>query len=247
MHSNNQKAQALAHAIEPLVSTSYPITLPPEYRYAHLSLALIDTIFSLGAKYESTQKTVLRYAQSTGLTRFRTALDVWPPISEQQPISALLAQYRERGLDAMCFDVLNNRQRTSTHKSSSITKAEAVFRAARLLVDYDVNYFQDIPKMTSNEDFARDFRAIPGQSSGTGLAYWWMLTGSEDRIKPDRMVMRFMANVVERQSLSPEEAQRLAEDALTLLQPQFPLLTLRQMDYLIWVYERHSQTSTNHP
>lgn len=243
MSRSPTNARTLAHVLEPLIAARYPVHLPSEYRYAHLSLTLIDAIFSLGAQYESTRATVLRYAHATGLTPFRTSVDAWPSPAEQQPVDALLTQYRERGLEVMRAEVLNNRQRTSTH-ASAITKAEAVCQAAELLVAYQVHYFQDLPKIRDNPAFAHDFRTIPGQTPGTGLAYWWMLTGSDRHIKPDRMVIRLMESALGRQGLSPQDAQCLAEDALSLLKPRFPTLTLRQMDYVMWTDERNRHAPT---
>jgi hypothetical protein len=237
MNTWNEQAKALAQPLESLLVSRYPVTLPSEYRYAHLSLALIDAVFSLGARYESTRATVLRFAKVEPLRPFRESLDVWPSLDAQQPLADLLTRYRQRGMDSMLSEVYQNRQRTSSHESA-ITKAEAVLRAATLLVSYHVNYFQDIPKVMANRSFADDFRAIPGQTSGTGLAYLWMLTGSDMHIKPDRMVIRFIEQATSLRGLSPQQTQRLVEAALELLRPQFPGLTVRQIDYVIWSYER---------
>ena len=35
-------------------------------------------------------------------------------------------------------------------------------------------------------------RAIPGQRSGISLTYFFMLAGSDDLVKPDRMLGRFL-------------------------------------------------------
>lgn len=243
MNFVNRFANDLAQALESILVDRYPVALPPEYRYAHLSLALIDTIFSLGARYESTRATVLRFAEAEQLQPFRASVDVWPSLSEQQQLDALLARYRDRGMDGMRSEVFNNRQRTSTH-ASAITKAESVFQATELLVAYEVHYFQDIPKIMANPSFTRDFQAIPGQTPGTGLAYFWMLTGSDRHIKPDRMVIRFIEQAINWRHLSSQDAQRLAEETLKLLQPRFTNLTIREMDYVIWTYERSRNTKT---
>jgi hypothetical protein len=71
-----------------------------------------------------------------------------------------------------------------------------------------------------------------------------MLTGSDGHIKPDRMVIGFMESALGRHGLSPQDAQYLAEDALTVLRPQFPALTLRQLDYVMWTYQRSRQANT---
>lgn len=241
MNTNKGNAQSLAGSLEPLLASCYPVSLPSEYRYAHLALAVIDTVFSLGARYESTRATVLRFAQSVRLKPFRESVDTWLARSEQVPLTDLVTMYQQRGIEDMASDVYRNRQRTSTH-ASAITKAEAVFRAAEVLLAYQVNYFQDIPRVMSDPGFESDFRSIPGQGPGTGLAYFWMLTGSEMHIKPDRMVRRFIERATGFQALSAVDAQHLVEDAVERLQPRFPNLTPRQADYVIWENERSRQT-----
>ncbi|PSR26087.1 MAG: hypothetical protein C7B46_20285 [Sulfobacillus benefaciens] len=237
MNPSKRNVLDLSKALESLLVTRYPVQLPSEYRYAHLSLALIDAIYSLGAKYESTRATVLRYAQNAGLKPFRVSVDEWPAVSDQQPLSDLLTMHRQRGLENMLSDVYQNRQRTSAH-ASSITKAEAVFQAAEVLEAHHVNVFQDIPGIMGNPSFEADFRTVRGQGPGTGLSYFWMLTGSEDHIKADRMVIRYLEATTGLRRLSGDDAKRLMEAAAALLCPRFPTLTLRQMDYIIWEYQR---------
>lgn len=237
MDQFDSRAKTLAKALEPLIASRYPVQLPSEYRYAHLSLALIDTIFSLGAKSESTRATVLRYARVAALKPFRDSAAEWPPVSAQQPLSDLLNMHRQRGFQNMLSEVYRNRQRTSTH-ASSITKAKAVFHAAQVLETHHVNYFQDVPRLMGNPSFEADFRNVRGQGPGTGLPYFWMLTGSDEHIKADRMVIRFLERETGVHGLSAEDAQHLIEAAAELLRPRFPLATLRQIDYVIWEYER---------
>lgn len=239
MIKNN--SESLSRALEPLIATRYPLQLPSEYRYAHLSLALIDAIFSLGARYESTRATVLRYARTVGLKPFRESVAKWPALADQQPLDDLVILYRQRDLSDILSLVYQNRQRTSTH-SSSISKAEAVFHAAQLLREYHVNYFQDIPKIMGNPTFDTAFRQIRGQGPGTGLSYFWMLTGSEEHIKADRMILRFIERASNIHGLTAQDAQNLVADAVELLRPRFPLITLRQIDYLMWDHERSQDT-----
>lgn len=168
MTPSDSRVQNLVRALEILLKIRYPIELPSEYRYAHLSLALIDTVFSLGARYESTRNTVLRYARHAKLKPFRPSVDAWPPTHDQEPLSKLEDYYRREGLDRMLTSVYQNRQRTSTHPSS-ITKAQAVCQAAEVLTAYHVQYFQDVPRIMDDPAFEADFRSIKGQGPGTIL------------------------------------------------------------------------------
>lgn len=64
-----------------------------------------------------------------------------------------------------------------------------------------------------------------------------MLAGSDDLIKPDRMIMRFLEAALNR-SASLADAQELLKGAAELLQREFQEMTPRLLDYAIWNYQR---------
>ena len=83
----------------------------------------------------------------------------------------------------------------------------------------------------------RAVRAIPGQGSGVSLRYFWMLAGSDDFVKPDRMVLRFLQAALGR-PVPVAEAQRLLSDAAEQLKAKYAHLTPRLLDYAVWQYQR---------
>ncbi len=105
MFTSSRRARLVAAALRPLVAAKYPIALPDEYRYAHLSLALIDTIYSIGARYEGTHATVLRYARHQQLSPYHDAFDTRPPLENQEPLSHLVQLYHALGIETMMTDV----------------------------------------------------------------------------------------------------------------------------------------------
>lgn len=234
---NAVRSRALvASAVRPLVADQYPITLSNEYRYAHLSLALIDAIYSIGVYYKGTHDTVLRYARYQDLPPYHESFSAWPPKEHQEPLSHLLQQYEIWGLEHMASMVYQNRQRTSSR--SGILKAEAIRRAAVLLDRHQTHYFQDIPRLMQDKAFESEFLKIPGQGSGISLSYFWMLTGSDHMIKPDRHIISFLARILGLSTVSTPDAISLLQDVALILQADYPLLTARALDYAIWDAER---------
>ena len=73
------------------------------------------------------------------------------------------------------------------------------------------------------------------------LAYFFMLAGSEDLIKPDRMVQRFISRALGRDA-SPAETLELLPAACAELRTERPGLTPRLLDYVIWNDERVKAT-----
>jgi hypothetical protein len=211
------------------------LALGDEYRYAHLSLALVDAVFSVGITYTTTQRVVSHYARTQGLTLYRVDEAEWPAIGDQEPLDALIALANSRGTEGLARDVFKNYNRTSS--INGILKADAVVRAARLLRAHHVQYFQDLPRVFGNEQLERAFRSIPGQQSGLSWDYFWMLVGTERLIKPDRHVLQYLRAALGR-PINADEAQDLVEHACRRLANQYPNATPRRLDYAMWQWQK---------
>ena len=63
--------------------------------------------------------------------------------------------------------------------------------------------FEESTKDTSYSDRQRDYESkikrIPGQRSWISLQYFYMLARSDEVIKPDRMVIRYLENIIKKQ------------------------------------------------
>jgi len=209
------------------------IDLSEEYGYAHLPLCIIDAVFSIGVRYSSVQNTVEKFCEYFNIERFRE--DKLPQPEKQLSISEFLKKYDKYGIEGMTEQVYKNRQRTSTR--NGILKSEAVFRFGKVLARYNVEYLQDIDRILGNKEFEAEITKIPGQRSGISLRYFYMLAGSEDFIKPDRMINRFVYNATGK-SFSVEETTELLIEICNILAQEYPALTPRTLDNVIWRYQR---------
>jgi hypothetical protein len=214
--------------------------LPEVYFYGSLGLCVIDAVFSINAKYESTKAAVTRYCDRFHVRRIRATRDEWPAKAEQEPIDTLIARIAEIGAEAFAAGVLRNRQRTSSH--GGVLKAEAVRQFALVLSDRGIHCFQDLDQPASDLDLDRALREVHGQSSGVSIQYFWMLTGNENLIKPDRMVVEFLEEALGRR-VAVGEATGLIQQAAGELRGQFQGLTPRLLDYLVWNYQRQRRKS----
>lgn len=214
--------------------------LGDEYAYHSLSLCVIDAVFSIGVRYAGVQAVVQNYCDHFSLPRLRTNPSHCPSTEDQTPLSVLCQQFEKLGVQHMAEVVFDNRQRTSTR--SGISKADAVWRFAQVLTSHQVEYFQDLgPGLP--EAALDAIRLIKGQGSGISLEYFLMLAGDGNRIKPDRMVLRFLEDALQR-GVTVTEAPALLRGTLQNLRGDFPDLSLRALDYLIWQWQRQA-TSTD--
>ncbi len=211
------------------------LSLGSQYYYHSLPLCVITTVYSIGIRYESVEKVVDRYCSYFQLPKLRPEKCVFPCQSQQEPIPDFLQKMMDYGIDRFTHEIFANRNRTST--VNGILKSEAVFLFANVLHKYKIHYFQDVPRAIANPDFEREIRLIPGQKSGLSHDYFLMLAGSEDFIKPDRMVLRFLSQVLG-QPVTIPEAQVLIREASEILRLQHPQASPRLLDYAIWNYQR---------
>ncbi len=218
-----------------------------EYGYQCLPLCVIDAVFSIGVTYASTRKVVERFCHycsdhldvhcngmSSGSSKNSEA-------SEYLSIERLVKCYDRLGYERMAEEVFQNRQRTSTR--NGILKSEAVLRFALVLRDFRVGRFQDASSIIDNPEFEERMQRIPGQSSGISTLYFYMLCGSEGHIKPDRRISAFILSAIGREP-TLQESSDLLIGACKLLVKDYPQLTPRKLDNLIWIYQQPQSPRT---
>lgn len=204
------------------------------HRYQSLPLCVLDAVFSIGVKYDSTRRVVIRYCDYTSQPRIRPSLTLLPQ-KQQESITTFCTRPEQADVERMAERVYKNRQRTSTR--GGILKAEAVLRFAQALRSFGVEYLQDVPRVAENPAFESAVGSIPGQKSGISLQYFWMLAGSEEFVKPDRMVLRFLKSALGR-SVDIDEAVRLLREASNQINTDFPDMNPRLLDHEVWKYQR---------
>jgi hypothetical protein len=198
--------------------------------YPSVPLCVIDAVYSIGVRYESTQRTV-----NTFLSWSR-----WSDDREHQigDFLDLLRPYEGRW-EALASQVFQNRQRTSSR--SGILKAEAVYRFAEVLQRFGVQKLADVEKINPNYGVGPEIAVIRGQSSGISFKYFLMLAGFQSFVKPDRMITRFVAAALKLPSVHPEHAEQLVRSAAESLKSTSPKITASLLDYRIWQYQRTIQ------
>jgi len=211
------------------------LELPDEYRYASVGHCVLDAVFSIGVKYASTRLVVKRYCEKRGIPRFRPTEALLTP-AEQEPLSAFIAYGDSQGPEVFAEQTLCNHHRTSPR--SGILKADACLRFAKVLRSFGVEFFQDLAPLAFDPKLDTQLRAVHGQRSGIAIQYFWMLAGSQDLIKPDRMILRFITEALSRPCASTAEASQLLIAASQSLRSEFPGLNARLLDYTIWDYQR---------
>jgi len=222
----------------------------PEFLYGSLPQCVISVVFSINARYPTELNTVNSYCsyvgyENKGWERHRCSEELLP-ISRQESISHMLSVLEESlsyhssekfGFSAE--NIFKNKQRTSSQ--NGILKAEAVYLFASALKKLNIEYYQDLQlNLVSDIErtiFQNSIKLIPGHRSGISINYFYMLSGDEWHIKPDRHIINFIKVAgVQDINDNPIEIEKMIIDACHELRKEYPYLTPRSLDYTIWKY-----------
>ena len=117
---------------------------------------------------------------------------------------------------------------------------------AKALAQFGVETLADLPRVKAFPDFEAEIKTIPGRHTGISLQYFYMLAGDEHTIKPDRMVARFVEQAIQ-QRYNPQEMTHLVIETCQILQGEYPHLTPRTLDHLIWTYTSQNKMRVSRP
>ena len=191
-----------------------------------LALCVLDAVWSVSTRYLITQGVIQRYR---GQRR-------WQGNPDQDGLPELLAFYGAVGGIDSFIDTVGTRNRVST-QPDAMRKGEAAFLAATALHDLAIDTAEQFRRAdgTPLGERAREaWCGIPGQRSGISWRYLRMLAGLPD-VKPDRMVIRFLAT-----ALHVDETSIDAERAVALVQAtaEYFAVDQRALDHELWEYQR---------
>ncbi|MFF0042568.1 hypothetical protein ACFYRG_41260 [Streptomyces mirabilis] len=198
-------------------------------------MCVLDAVFSINAHYERhTVPTCHRYAAWAGIS-VPLSGSAQLPVPDEQPLQSFVTHIQTHGEEAFSSEVLQNRQRTRANRDAPL-KAEAARQYAELLVSHGIATLADANALLADLDelkaIERDLAGVAGHGSGARLAYLWMLLGDDSRIKPDRMVLRWLQTVLQRTVTTAQAISILTEAAARLR------CTPWELDHTIWENQR---------
>jgi len=217
----------VAHRVRCLIDLN-ETKLCDEFFPAHLSIALIDAIFTANRKYALVKPIVKRYCQRFSLNRVRQDRTTLPPAGEQETLSDLVGHYETLGLDELQETVF--RVRWPAHPSTKTLRSENVRRAAIALRDIGVETLQDI-QLKRPDEIKCALSPLRGIGDRT-VHMFLMYVGHDDFVKGDVHVCRFVADALDKPRVSAKEAELLVASAAQVLD-----VAPRLLDYGIWDYQ----------
>ncbi|HEU5386303.1 MAG TPA: hypothetical protein VFV73_10415 [Streptosporangiaceae bacterium] len=198
--------------------------------YGHLSLALVDAVYSIRLRYSAVKRVVAAYCEASG-----TASQSLAARSE--------TDFLEHGLDYLLSQAGTNHGEAladrlfggSRSRTAGRLKADVCVEAARRLQAASVTCISDLHEHADNAEVRHAWTGVHGLGWVT-WQYFCSLAGI-DHFKPDVMLLRFAAETLGRY-VSPAEVDALLSHAFEELKPSYPGLTKRALDHTIWLFQR---------
>ena len=202
--------------------------------YSSLPLCVIDSVFSIGVRYTAVTNAINRLCEHYKIAQTINPITYIPSKSKQTTTSEFLQLIKGDTTRFIAKNILTLQRTSSTN---GILKAEAAIRFLKVLKDFNIEYYQDVSKVTIDEGFENSIKKIPGQKSGISLKYFFMLAGNDNLIKPDRMIHRFLLKATG-QNFKNEECQIILTAVTKELNNKGYKLTPKLLDDIIWNNQR---------
>jgi len=214
------------------------LTQPDSFEnyFASVPICAINAIYSINTKYQAVLNVIENFCNFYGYENMNTKKGEIPKLTGQPKVSEVYQKLKKHSFNELSEKVFCNRQRTST--TNGILKAEAVMKFLKILKDFKIETFQDVPKILLDENFELKVKEIEGQKSGVSLKYFFMLTGSKDQIKPDRMIIGFIKDAIGKLYNGKQALELINFTVKELRKQGFSNLTARHLDNIIWNFQR---------
>ena len=191
------------------------------YCYNSLPICIVDCVYSLRARYNSvTVPIVERYAERF-LGGDKSAAD------ERDTISDFIQHLTSPGLEDFADNVARNHQ-----VLGGVPKAQVCLGIAEVLRGLGIETLHDFQEYPSREKLADAIRTVKGIGNA-GVNYLFMLAGDDAKSKPDVHIHRCLAEACG-EEVSDTECQQIIEESAGILKEEYPNLTVRKLDGVIW-------------
>ncbi len=190
------------------------------YCYQSLPVCVVDCVYSLRARYNSvTVPIVERYANKY-MNGDKTSAD-------DDSLTGFIDHLTVPGLKSFADNIARNHQILGR-----VPKEEVCLNIAEVLQGLGIETFKDFQDYPSREKLAETIKTVKGMGNA-GVNYLFMLTGDDNKSKPDVHIHHCMEESCG-EDVSDKECQQIIKETVDILKEEFPNLTVRKLDGVIW-------------
>lgn len=196
----------------------YDLNAQLAYDYKSLSVCIIDCVYSLRANYKTTVKVVERYAEKY--------MD-----GDCNKSGDTLSKFIER-IEAVSPEKFAKSVFMNSQKSGGILKSAICLKLAKYLKTVGIETIDDFNRFPERELLELIVRSVKGVRDA-GMNYLFMLAGDDNRCKPDVHIHRCIKDACG-MDVSDKECQIIFSEAVAELKNDYPKLTVKGLDSIIW-------------
>lgn len=191
--------------------------------YQSLPVCIIDCVYSLRAKYYSVTVPIV--------DRYVALYMDGNKMKCGDTVSMLIQRIEEIGGPKVFADeVIRNHQKLGG--KNNIPKEEVCYQLAKSLQNLHIDTLEDFRNFESPELLETVIRSVKGMGDA-GVNYLFMLAGDPNRCKPDVHIHQCVKDSCGC-DISNDECQMLFKETVQCLNEQYPNLTIRGLDGIIW-------------
>jgi len=215
---------------------------PRQYRWTSLTYCIVDAVWSLGSDYDAVVIKMVNNVAAIFDDRSPTILAESALPKDPVPLKRFLERFQQ----TETLIEVTNRQLTSTRNGAR--KAEVVRQQAMRLHDARVDTLADAQELLDDpartEEVDRALVGLPGDGQyGIRRGYFWMLVGDESRVKPDRMVLRWL-RAQGSEARDPATAAVVLREVADHLTASGRPTTPWEVDHAIWLSQKSQKSQS---
>ena len=214
-----------------------------QHRWTSLTYCIVDAVWSIGSDYEKVVIKMVRNVASVFDDESPAITAKLALPTDPVPLKSFLERFQHTDELVM----VTNHQITSPRHGT--LKAEVVRQHAERLHDANVDTLAEAQELLDDparaEEVDHALRGLPGDGqNGVRRGYLWMLVGDENRVKPDRMVLRWLLKQGSK-ARDPATAALLLRQVAEHLTESGRPTTPWEVDHAIWL-DQKSQSNQVH-
>ena len=203
----------------------------PDFRYYNsVALCALDASFSARANYGGVVNVIESFCENYGFNG-RT-YETCPRAEEQNKVSEVCRSLQGISPEELA-EIVNNRQRIGGR-----LKAALFLDCLHVFQGFGIETYQYMQNRFDDPHLERAFSALRGIGPAT-LSYLYMLVGDSNDVKVDRHIRTFATAATGNPDLSGEQIKELFRYAARELANDYPDMTARHLDHIVWEYQRN--------
>ena len=194
----------------------------PDFRYYNsIALSALDATFSAQANYTGVIHVVDGFCDNYRIDNRTHAIC---PAAIRNQLQDLTPE--------RFADVVGNHQ-----KVSGRLKVALFLDCLQVFHEFGIETYQDMQTQFDNPALEAALSGIHGIGSAT-LSYLYMLVGDSNDVKVDRHIRAFATKATDHANLTDDQIKSLFRFASEELSKDYPGMTPRHLDHIVWVYQR---------